>query len=98
MAGVGDNKFNPDGEITRQDMMLMLHRALTAQGYELSDPDHSVLAEFADAATIADYAKDAVSVLVKDGIIGGSNGKISPLAKANRAEIAVMLSRALQEK
>ena len=74
----------------------MLHRALVAQGYELSDPDHSVLSDFADAALIADYAKDAVSVLVKDGIIGGSQGKISPLAKANRAEIAVMLSRAIK--
>ena len=74
----------------------MLHRALVAQGYELSEPDHSILAEFADAAIIVDYAKDAVSVLVKDEIIGGSNGKISPLAKANRAEIAVMLSRAIK--
>ena len=76
----------------------MLHRALVAQGYELSDPDHSVLSDFADAALIADYAKDAVSVLVKDGIIGGSNGKISPLAQATRAEIAVMLSRAITSK
>ena len=28
--GVGENKFNPEGQITRQDMMLMLSRALDA--------------------------------------------------------------------
>ena len=98
VAGIGDNKFNPEGEISRQDMMLMLYRALKAQGYELSEPDYAVLAEFADAALISDYAKDAVAVFVKDGIIGGANGKINPKAQATRAEIAVMLSRVLTEK
>ncbi len=94
--GVGNNNFNPEGEITRQHMMLMLYRALVAQGYELSEPDHSVLAEFTDAALISDYAKDAVSVLVKDGIIAGSNGRINPLNKATRAEIAAMLARVIK--
>lgn len=94
---MGENKFNPEGEISRQDMMLMLCRALLAQGYELSEPDHTVLAGFADAAQISDYAKDAVSVLVQDGLIAGADGRLNPLAKATRAEVAVMLSRVLTE-
>ena len=93
--GIGDDKFNPEGEITRQDMMLMLSRALDAMEVELSDADLSALADFADAAQISDYAADAVSRMIKDGIIAGANGKINPLAKATRAEIAVMLDRVL---
>ncbi len=95
VGGIGDNKFNPEGEITRQDMMLMLYRALEAQGKKLPDADESVLADFADAAEIADYAKSAVASVVKAGIITGSNGRINPLSRATRAEIAVMLSRIL---
>ena len=45
----------------------------------------------------SDYAADAVSRVVKDGIIAGANGKINPLAKATRAEIAVMLNRVLNK-
>ena len=95
VGGIGDNKFNPEGEITRQDMMLMLTRALEAQGKKLDAADESVLAKFADAAEISDYAKSAVASVVKAGIIAGSNGRINPLARATRAEIAVMLNRVL---
>ena len=95
VAGIDDNKFNPEGEITRQDMMLMLTRALEAQGKKLDEANESALAQFADAAQISDYAKSAVASVAQAGIIAGSNGRINPLAKATRAEIAVMLSRVL---
>ena len=95
VGGIGDNKFNPEGEITRQDMMLMLTRALEAQGKALEEADESVLAQFADAAEISDYARQAVASVVEAGIIAGSNGRINPLENATRAEIAVMLNRVL---
>ena len=95
--GIGENKFNPEGQITRQDMMLMLSRALDAMEIELSDADRTVLTDFADAAEVSDYAADAVSRVVASGIIAGANGKINPKAKATRAEIAVMLDRVLAE-
>ncbi len=97
VGGIGDNKFNPEGEITRQDMMLMLSRALEAQGRALAEADESVLAQFADAAQISDYAKSAVASVVEAGIIAGANGRINPLSKATRAEIAVMLDRVLKK-
>ncbi len=97
VGGIGENKFNPEGEITRQDMMLMLTRALEAQGKKLDAADESVLAQFADAAEISNYAREAVASVVKAGIIAGSNGRINPLAKATRAEIAVMLGRILAQ-
>ncbi len=95
VGGIGDNKFNPEGEITRQDMMVMLSRALKAVGKELDAADESVLAQFADSAQITDYARDAVAQLIKVGAIAGANGRINPTGRATRAEVAVMLSRVL---
>lgn len=48
-----------------------------------------------DFSEVADYAKEAVSALVSNGIINGKNGKIDPKANTTRAEVAVMLSRVL---
>ncbi len=93
VGGIGNNKFNPEGEITRQDMMVMLYRALKAVGKELSAADESVLAQFVDAAEISDYAREAVAQLVGAGAIAGSNGRINPTGRATRAEVAVMLNR-----
>ena len=93
VKGVGENRFNPRGEISRQDMMVMLARAMDAQEYELSAADASVLAEYTDSAQVAEYAREAVSRLVKDGVIAGEHGRINPLGKATRAEVAVTLGR-----
>ena len=93
VGGIGDNKFNPEGEITRQDMMVMLSRALKAAGKEVAEADESVLSQFADAAAISDYAREAVAQLVGAGAIAGADGKINPTGRATRAEVAVMLSR-----
>ena len=67
--GIGNNKFKPEGQITRQDMMVMLERALKKLGYELGEAEGSELAAFSDAAQVADYAKEAVALLIGNGIV-----------------------------
>ena len=92
--GVGDNKFNPDESITRQEMMVMAARTLKVSGKikEYDSPD--VLSEFIDANDISNYAKEAVATLVNEGIILGSgNNRIAPKEKATRAEVAVVLNK-----
>lgn len=44
-------------------------------------------------ATVAAYAKDAMSWAVGSGIIQGSDGKLLPTDQATRAQAAVMLLR-----
>ena len=47
---------------------------------------------FADSGEIADYAKDAVYILAKAGIVSGNeNSEFNPLANATRAEAAKIL-------
>jgi len=87
--GVSANSFNPEGKITRQDMAAICYRALSVVGVETSAAGK---VEFADAANISDYAKEAVEVLSGLGIINGKgNGKFAPNDYATRAEAAKII-------
>ncbi len=89
ISGVGNNKFNPEGSITRQDMMVMTYKAL--EKLNMADMPVSDLSEFADKSGIADYAYESVSRLVGAGYISGDNGNINPTGNTTRAETAVFL-------
>lgn len=97
IVGVGDNKYNPTAQISRQDIMVIINRALEKTGYKLVAADASALSGYNDVADISDYAKNAVAILVKNGIITGTDGSINPKGFANRAEVAVMLNRILEK-
>ncbi len=89
--GVGDNKFNPTAQITRQDMMTMTSRAMSLAG-------SADLSAFSDAGNIADYAASHVSAMVAEGLIkGNADGTINPLGNTTRAEAAVIMQRILNK-
>ena len=98
VAGIGGNRFQPLEPITRQDMMVMLARAMDKTGIDLAETDEALLAEYTDSAQIAPYARDAAARLIYAGIIAGADGKLNPMQYAIRAEVAVMLSRVLTNK
>ncbi len=89
--GIGDNKYAPRNPITRQDMMVIVYRALTKLGVELEIAD----VEYEDFADVADYAKDAVKALITAGLVNGKSGKIAPTDYTTRAEVAVLIKRIL---
>ena len=95
VAGVGDNRFLPQNPITRQDMMLILYRAMNRSGYQLPAGGESTLAAFADGAQVSDYAREAMAALAAAGIVAGDGGRLKPREHASRAEVAVLLARVL---
>lgn len=90
--GSGEN-FMPENTITRQDLITLAYRAFLAKGYITETDDMSSLDNFADKATISDYALAPMASMVKAGIIQGSDGNVNPLGNATRAEVAVMCAR-----
>jgi hypothetical protein len=92
-SGMGNNKFNPDASITRQDMMVLTERALRMLKKLEVQGSASELDEFSDKSLVADYAVDGVTSIVKEGLIVGSGGRINPLGNTTRAEAAVFLYR-----
>ncbi|MBP3962481.1 S-layer homology domain-containing protein [Paenibacillus lignilyticus] len=91
--GTGGNTFNPNGEITRQEMAALVVRAMKLAKASLTAGSGSDLKAFADASQIAGYAVSSVASLVKEGILVGDGGKISPTGHLTRAQAAVVLYR-----
>lgn len=91
--GVGNNMFEPESSISRQDMMTMTYRALSRLGLT-ENWTKSDLSSFGDTNEISDYAFESVQFVVGGGLIAGDeNGNIAPLANTTRAETAVFLYR-----
>lgn len=85
-----DGSFNPESSITRQDMTVIIRRALEFKASSLKSVRE--LVQFADEADISDYAADAVANLYTAGIINGrGDGIFAPKATATRAEAAKMI-------
>jgi len=95
VGGVGNNNYAPRNTITRQDMMVILYRALVKMGIELKPIDGIDVTLFADYNDVADYAKEAVKALVEAGLVNGKGGKLAGSDFTTRAEVAVLLKRVL---
>ena len=81
---------NPDADITRQDMAVVLHRA--SAYCEIALDKVNSRAVFEDKEEISDYAVESVEELQQAGIINGNgSGSFMPMAFATRAEAAKMI-------
>ena len=98
VRGYDDGIFKPDGNITRQEAMAILARAMetTKLGEELEIDASHILAAFNDNADVSGWAKDSVSKCVKTGVVTGrDNSRIAPLDNITRAETTIMVRRLL---
>lgn len=91
VTGLEDATFRPNGEISRQDMMVLTARALEASGKQIQAS--GVINVYPDEASISSYAKDSALSLIKFGVVNGKNGSIAPNDALTRAEAAVILYR-----
>ncbi|WP_063870733.1 glycoside hydrolase [Paenibacillus sp. Root444D2] len=96
-TGVGGNQFSPDSMITRQDIMVLIERALKEAKKEIAAGSEDNLSGFADRSEVASYAKQSVSTLIRNGIINGDGSGINPLGNATRAETTVLMYRIYNE-
>jgi len=99
ISGKNKNDFEPEGYITRQDMFVITQRALKQFGISKGNTDKNVLNKFKDKNSISPYAIEAVSYLIENKFLSGSDlNKIFPLKNATRAETAVFLDRIYESK
>ena len=90
--GISDGT-NPGGAVTRQQLAVLLYRYAVQNGMA-AVTTQELLSSFPDAATVADYAVQALNWAVGRGIIGGTTqGTLNPAGTATRAQLAVMLYR-----
>ncbi|SFB08966.1 WD40-like Beta Propeller Repeat [Cohnella sp. OV330] len=93
VQGAG-GKFRPTDPVTREEMAVMLYRALGIVTDDL-DPE-KLLGVFADRTKVSGWARMQVAYAVKAGLLKGSGGRLNPGATATRAEAATVLLRVLE--
>lgn len=96
-SGVGSGAFGPNDPLTREQLALILYRYAQNQGYDTTQGGMAVR-EFADYASISNWALEAVQWAVNAGLISGTgNGMLSPNGTATRAQVAVILMQFCQQ-
>lgn len=84
--GDSSKRLNPDANISRQEVFVVLFRALElAAGSELS------LDVFSDKNEVASWALSETAAMVSNGYIKGSDGKINPQGMITREEFAQIM-------
>ena len=87
--GISDGT-NPTAPVTREQLATLLYRYA-------GSPSVSGTLHAADAASVSDYAEDALLWANQNGIVNGvGSNTIAPKDNAQRAQVAAMLARYLQ--
>lgn len=95
--GVGGGRFLPNDPLSRQDAALIIQRTLEKAGISTPDGAASVLSAYSDYSKVSGYARGAVAGLVQLGLLPTSDGKLSPTENLTRADMAVLLHRAMTQ-
>ena len=83
--GISDGT-NMEGSLTREQLAVMLWSYA-------GKPAADSLSGYADAASVSDWAAQAMAWCVKSGVISGMDGGLNPQGTATRAQVATMLMR-----
>ena len=97
--GRSDGTFNPEGQVTRQELVTTLIRVqgLRRKADTLGSGEVAAsLKQFKDSREISDWARPAVALALRSGLASGyDDGTFRPWQPTSRAEAAVAISRVL---
>ncbi len=89
VLGVGDDRFDPDAQVTREQMAAIMYRYANYQKIDTSGGDTSKFDTFTDKALVSDWAKDAMIWTTSSEIIHGmGDGTLAPQSSSTRAQVA----------
>ena len=94
VGGIGGGKFDPNGNVTREQMAAILFRYADQKDIDTSE---RATLNFPDAAKVSAWATDAIAWTVAEGIIGGSDGMLLPQGNATRAQVSTILMRFIED-
>lgn len=88
--GVGDNKFDPNGTLTREQAAVLVSRLAYAAGHPLSGNG----AAFTDDSSISNWAREGVGHVQATGIMGGvGDNRFDPTGAYTREQSIVTILR-----
>ncbi len=94
-TGVSETEFNPDANVTREQLAVMFSNFMKSQGYAFNAEKE---VSFTDNTNISPWAVESVTFMVKYGILNGrTDGSFDPKGVATRAEVATVLKLFLEK-
>ena len=89
--------FGPADNINREQMAVMMYRYAESMGYDVTEK--ADISKFGDAASVNEFAEDAMKWAVANGIINGKyeGTKIDPQGNALRGECALIIQRFMEK-
>ncbi|MBS5145981.1 MAG: S-layer homology domain-containing protein, partial [Butyricicoccus pullicaecorum] len=92
VSGTSSNTFSPNLMVTREELVVMLHRLANPA------PNSSAkLTGFSDTAKVSSWASASMQWAVENEILKGSDGALLPQQKLTRAEAASLISRFMEK-
>ena len=88
----GGKVFAPDAPVTREQLAAMLYRYAQSKGHGFTGA-WMFLLDYPDAASVSDWADEAIHWMTMHGIVTGIDGRLAPQESATRAQVATMLAR-----
>ncbi|MFC5448901.1 S-layer homology domain-containing protein [Paenibacillus aestuarii] len=98
ISGYEDGTFQPNATITREEAMNVIARAMKLaqiSTYVNAADMETLLGGYSDRDQLDEWAKQAAASALKQGIVEGSDGQLTPNAPVTRAQTAAMLHRLL---
>ena len=98
MTGYPDSDYRGTSDsITREQLVTVMYCYVDYKGYDTTK--WAEINQFEDAASVSDFAKDAVQWAVTEGIITGKDAgtKLDPQGDIARTECAAMIQRFIEK-
>jgi len=93
VQGVSQNTFAPDKKIIREEMAVMMTRALKYKNVTVGI-NETDLTKFSDAGTVSSWAKEGVSTVSAAGLMNGKgSNSFAPKSFTTKGEAAAILHR-----
>ena len=90
LNGTSEDGMSPDGKLSREQMMVMLCRAMGIKPAETADKT------YADADSVSAFAEPYVNAMINLGFVNGtSDNTMSPLLNINRASVMQVLDNTI---
>ncbi|MCI7209816.1 MAG: S-layer homology domain-containing protein, partial [Butyricicoccus sp.] len=101
VTGTSAIRFSPNDSVTREQMVTILNRYLTASGAALGSDGEAPAISFRDSSSIAPYAREAVEKMQRASIVSGKPSgfgyRFDPQGCATRAEVACIMCKFLDQ-
>ena len=95
VSGIGNGYYAPESNLTRQDAICMVQRAMRAVGWSANDGPSGALTGYGDSGSVSSYAQGAMALAVQRGYLPTSGGLLNPRQPLTRVDMAEILHRVL---